>query len=282
MYPVTVTGRPVAFPCFFLENPDGRLAAMYFRPAPDVPHRADVLYIHPFCHELYNSRAITAMCFRRLAETGVGVLAVDLLGCGDSEGEFEQASWSCWKSSLQTGLKWLRGNRSGPISLCGMRLGGALALEISGDCPAPPERIVLLQPVISGEQMMTQYLRLRVAFSGLRGQPERRETTADLRQRIAEGESLEVAGYILTPQLVAAIDRVDLRTFQPDPAVPIEWLITQPSTEAGIIETWRSSGIRVNLHNVAVKPYWPHTRGSVPDYEPLALRLVRIFSEVRK
>lgn len=253
---------------------------MYLRPAPDGPHRADILYIHPFCHELYNSRAITAMCFRRLAETGVGVLAVDLPGCGDSEGEFEDASWNSWKSSLQTSLNWLHRNSGRPISLCGMRLGGVLALEISGDCPAPPERIVLLQPVISGEQMMTQYLRARVAFSGMRGQPDRRETTAVLRQRLAEGESLEVAGYVLTPHLVAAIDRVDLRIFRPGPAVPIDWLITQPSTEADIIETWRSSGVRVNLHSVAVKPYWLHTRGNAADYEPLALCLVRIFSEV--
>ena len=66
-----------------------------------VPHRADMLYVHPFCHEIYNSRAISmAMCFRQLAAAGVGVLAVDLPGCGDSQGvQLEDARWDVWKNS---------------------------------------------------------------------------------------------------------------------------------------------------------------------------------------
>ena len=278
MYPVTYAERAAVEPrCFFLKDDFGHLAAMYFRPPSGVQHRADLLYIHPFCHEIYNSRSVMAMCFRQLAEAGIGVLAVDLPGCGDSEGGLEDASWEIWKNSIINSLHWLQNNSGRPVSLCGLRLGGALALEVSLDCHSRPGRFILLEPTISGEEMMTQYLRARVAFSGIRGDSGQRETTAGLRERLGGGESLEVAGFILTQRLVAAIDRVDLRSFQPDPAIPIDWVAIAPAGEVPVVEAWRGTGVPVRIHQVAVRPYWPHTRGVVGEYDLLARCLTDIF-----
>jgi hypothetical protein len=160
-----------------------------------------------------------------------------------------------------------------------MRLGGALAMEVALECAQRLERIVLLEPVISGEEMMTQYLRARVAFSGIRSDPGRRETTAGLRERLAAGESLQVAGYVLTPGMVAAIDGIDLVKVQPDARGPVDWIAIAASNAGAVPEAWRKAGAQVKVHEVAVRPYWSHTRGVVEEYEPLARCLTGIFAE---
>jgi len=257
---------------------------MYFRPPAHIPQFAEVLYVPPFCQELDNSRAISAMCFRKLAASGVGVLSIDLPGCGDSEGNFEDFSWGDWKSSVFAGFQWLRQNSRLPISLCGMRLGATLALDVCGDYSLTPQQVVLLQPVISGEEMMTQYLRARVAFTGLldvsgRAVSGQRVTVAALRQRLMSGESLEVAGYLLRPDLVAAIDAVKLERLYPGPTIPIAWIENAPSRPA--VDGWCERVGAAAIHRIAVKPFWSHTRGDPPEYESLAQCLVGVFSKIQ-
>jgi alpha-beta hydrolase superfamily lysophospholipase len=47
--------------------------------------------------------------------------------------------------------------------LWGLRLGALLALDAAPLCDPAPAGFVLWQPVVSGEQFLTQFLRLRVA-----------------------------------------------------------------------------------------------------------------------
>src|SRR5579862_8212418 len=82
---------------FFLSGSAGDLFAMYYAPAETDIDYGDVLYVHPFAGEMFASRNVIAALARELASVGVGVLTVDLYGCGDSWGDFSDARWEIWR-----------------------------------------------------------------------------------------------------------------------------------------------------------------------------------------
>jgi exosortase A-associated hydrolase 2 len=267
---------------FYLPSPAGELATFYFQAEEGIPRRHDVLYIHPFGLELPESRTVMSSLWRYLAGAGIGVFAIDLPGCGDSEGDFSDATWDRWLIALATAWKCLLECSSGPVSVCGMRLGASLALDLVNQVHHDVDRVVLMSPVLNGEQMMTQCLRLRVAFSGLRDVPEKRETTEHLRNMIAAGEFLEVGGYILNPKMVAHVDQISLGAWQPPrPDLKIDVIDVGPGPFSApmnaIAESWRNTGPDVTTHKLSVKPFWTHARGAAAEYIPLAETLRSIL-----
>jgi exosortase A-associated hydrolase 2 len=232
-----------------------------------------MLFVHGFGHELYNARPVMAHVWRQLARTGIGVLSIDLPGCGDSAGDFGDADWAQWTAAVNVAYRWLAARSNRPLNICGLRLGAALALESAEQLPW--KRIVLLQPVIQGEEMLTQFLRLRVAFSGLVNLPEERETTKKLRKMLAGGTRLEVAGYFLSPELAQAIDAVDISKRSPPERSRVYWLITG---RGDIPAEWK----KVEVSLVDVKPYWTHTRGEASEYGNLSRSVCRVFGDAAR
>lgn len=145
------------------------------------------------------SRRMAAMQSRAFAETGFGVLQIDLYGCGDSDGEFGDARWNIWKADLASAYGWIRNRTPVPVSLWGLRLGALLALDFASDLEKPVDKVILWQPVLDGASFLNQFLRLRLAsemFFNATG--PKGAGTAALRERLANGETLEVAGYELS------------------------------------------------------------------------------------
>src|SRR5665647_2167413 len=70
--------------------------------------RGLVLYIHPFAEEMNKARRMAALQARALAQAGYAVLQIDLLGCGDSSGDFGEATWKNWVRDVVQGCQWLR------------------------------------------------------------------------------------------------------------------------------------------------------------------------------
>jgi len=66
---------------------------------------------------MHMSRRNVAAQARLLAESGFNVLLLDLTGCGDSSGEFVEASWQTWKQDAAVALDSLRGLDRVPLIL---------------------------------------------------------------------------------------------------------------------------------------------------------------------
>ena len=83
---------------FFLSVDGGRLGQRFclFHPAQGGVPKGCVLNIHPFAEEMNKSRRMAALQARALAKAGYAVLQIDLFGCGDSSGDFGDASWQDW------------------------------------------------------------------------------------------------------------------------------------------------------------------------------------------
>lgn len=245
---------------FFLDRPDGRLFAILHQPGSQAA-TASVLYLPPFAEEMNRSRRMAALQARRLAAEGCRVLLLDPLGCGDSAGDFADATWECWIDDAAAAIDWLFIEAGAPVTLWGLRLGGVLAAEAARRRPERVSRLVLWQPVASGRTMLTRFLRVRVA-AALTGGGER-ETTQSLRQRLAEGAAVEIAGYALNPDLAASLDGIGLASLRPPPSVAIDWLeiVAAPDRPVSpasqeVIDAWRVAGSALSVHTVVGEPFW--------------------------
>ncbi|WP_306391363.1 hydrolase 2, exosortase A system-associated [Telluria beijingensis] len=180
---------------FFLDTARGARFCLYH--APSGPCRGALLYIHPFAEEMNRARRMAAVQARAFAAHGVAVLLLDLHGCGDSGGDFADASWAGWLADIEDGRAWLERRSGQRAGLWGLRLGALLALEAAST--AAPARLLLWQPVTDGDSHLKQFLRLRVAADMLQGTSE--GSVAALRTQLAAGTTLEIAGYGLAPAL---------------------------------------------------------------------------------
>ena len=197
------------------ESIDGGQRFCLFHEALDRPPRGLILYVHPFAEEMNKSRRMAAIQARAFAEAGYDVLQIDLLGCGDSSGDFGDASWQAWVADVVQGCRWLRhrSNMAGaasdlpPLWLWGLRAGCLLAVEAASQLGAPCH-FIFWQPPVSGKPLLQQFLRLKVAGDMLGGQAK--GAMESLRLQLAAGEAVEIAGYTLSAALAAGLERAQL------------------------------------------------------------------------
>lgn len=252
---------------FFLPSGDGQRFCIYHCVA-DREVRGAILYIHPFADEMNKSRRMAAMQARSLAEAGYAVLQVDLLGCGDSSGDFGDASWSAWIEDVVLGYRWLRQQTLAPLTFWGLRAGCLLAVAASADLPECPN-FIFWHPVLSGKQYWQQFMRLKMASELASGQAK--STAENLRTQIAEGFAVEIAGYIVSPALASGLEQAEL--FAPPTNGKVAWLEVS-SREGGTlspasqkqIEHWQTADFTVKTKLVRGPAFWQSTESEdVPD-----------------
>lgn len=240
----------------FLAGGQGPLFYILHEPV-DRPVHGCVLYVPPFAEELNKSRRMAARQARLLAEQGYAVFMPDLYGCGDSGGDFADARWQDWLTDLGIGLDWLQERYPGPVILWGLRAGCLLISELLQSRQVTPAAVLYWQPVSDGERYLAQFLRLRMA-AGMMGSAK--ETTGQLRARLEEGETLEVAGYALAPALADALAGARLVAM---PGTPLAWLEVAhgdppelPPVSTRLIDQWREQGMTIHAAAVRGDPFW--------------------------
>lgn len=245
---------------FFLPTESGRRFCVYH---PSVREGAvpGIVYAHPFCEEMNKTRRMAALQSRRFAAAGYAVLQIDLFGCGDSSGDFADARWETWKQDLRIALGWLKSRARGPLALWGLRLGATLAADVARDPGLGVEQILLWQPVVSGELLLTQFLRLRLAAEML-ADGAAQSGVRELRESLRGGLSQEIGGYDLHPRLAAEIEGLRLAELVPavkrahclEVSASAEPKLSPASQRA--MEAWRSRGLDVHTTAVEGEPFW--------------------------
>jgi exosortase A-associated hydrolase 2 len=227
---------------------------------PDRGAVGAVLYVHPLAEEMNKSRRMAALQARALAASGWAVLQVDLFGCGDSDGDFGDADWQRWLADVDEARDWLRAETGREPVLWGLRAGCLLA-SAAATRASERAQLVLWQPVISGRQHLTQWLRLGVASRLLDASAADRSGTRELQARFARGEAVEIAGYRTTGAMAAGLEHAELAP----PAAPsrIAWLEVAGGDDATLapasrarIDMWRAQGHDARGHVVKGLPFW--------------------------
>jgi len=187
----------------FISSEQGQLFAMYYPSSVENTSKC-IVHVPAFAEEMNKSRHMVAMQSSAFTERGYSVLVLDLFGTGDSQGGFSEATWISWLQSIEAAFVWLDSQGVESISLWGVRSGVLLALDFLQQYTYPVEKLICWQPVLNGETFMMQFLRLRIA-SAMMDKDIPQEKTSDLRRQLQEGNCLEVAGYMLNPELVNPI-----------------------------------------------------------------------------
>ena len=254
-----------------MDAPDGgRFCVLTRPPGPPV---GGMLFVPPFAEELNKSRRMVALAARAFAEQGWMTLQMDHFGCGDSAGEFSQATWQHWIDDVESGWRWLKGRCDAPLALWTLRAGSLLAsawLEAAGERAA----MLMWQPVVSGRQHLNQFLRLKAAAQML-ADADARTAMARARQDLANGAAVSVAGYTVHPELARGLDAaaLHLRTDHDAPVLMLEVsgvarAGASPALEA-LAERIRAAGAPAVLESVSGPAFWQtleiETAGSLID-----------------
>ena len=186
---------------FFLPAEKGQRFCI-FSPSQLPEARGAILYLHPFAEELNLSRRTVALQIRALAAAGFDVLQIDLLGCGDSSGEFEDASWTKWLADAHLALAWLQTNSAAPLWLWGLRSGALLAADLARQSHLDVSQLYW-QPILSGESVLRDFQRLAVAGELLSGRGK--ERLAEFKARLAAELPIDVAGYTLSSAMARGL-----------------------------------------------------------------------------
>lgn len=269
MHETRVTGfLPEAF---FLPVPAGFCYCIYHAPQGETL-RGSILYLHPFAEELNTTRRIVAQQARALARLGYGVLQVDMPGCGDSTGEFEDASWSSWRESALAAAHWVQEKIPGPFWIWGLRTGTLLAAQLADHFQRNqqlPVHLLFWQPVAGGQQVLQQFLRLHSAgeWMGFRNA----EQKLSARQMLEQGQGVEIAGYALSSLLAREMSEVLLLpvALRIPSSARLVWIEMasqdlprfSPASEKMIAE-WKKNGWRVHAEIIAENAFWQTVHAS--------------------
>jgi exosortase A-associated hydrolase 2 len=262
---------------FFLPDEAGRLYCVYHRPEPGAVLRGNILCVPPFNEEMNRCRSMITLQARAFADAGFGTLVVDLPGTGDSDGDHGDATWESWQAAVRAGHRWLA-ERGGCTAVWGLRLGVALALSALRGLQGAPRRVIAWLPVADGKIHLTQFLRVRIAAQ-IDNTTAPKETTASMREQLARGQSVEVAGYEINPRLAASLDALRLDDVSPDPATRVLWLeqardVEGPDAVADalapvsqrVVDKWASRGIEVSVQFFKGPAFWQlYERAVAPE-----------------
>ncbi|MDO8348517.1 MAG: hydrolase 2, exosortase A system-associated [Rugosibacter sp.] len=201
---------------FFL-SVGGRSRFCLYHPSASssMASRGAIVYIHPFAEEMNFSRRMAALQSRALAAQGYAVLQIDLLGCGDSAGDFSEAGWSDWVADIVAAARWVQSRHSGggaiPLTFWGLRAGCLLAAEAASAMDEPVD-FLFWQPVLSGDLYWRQFKRLAVAADALKKHDAAGENHAGrvTKPVAAIDAAIEIAGYCISPALVAGLSAARL------------------------------------------------------------------------
>jgi exosortase A-associated hydrolase 2 len=230
------------------------------------------LFLPSFAEELNRCRVMVAMQARQMVIQGYGCLLLDYYGTGDSEGDFSETSWVQWQQDLNTASQWLQQQGYQNIALWGLRTGALLAIDAAVRHPERYQRVLLWQPVLDGKQFMTQFLRIRIAMLMDRGL--KKETTREMRDRLAQGQSVEVAGYEITSGLVTELERQKMLDYTVSKTMAkIDWFEVVmneegeiPFASQRILTAWKNKHVDYRLHTFAGPFFWQlHERELTPD-----------------
>tara|TARA_R100000005_G_scaffold87841_1_gene57281 strand:+ start:6944 stop:7735 length:792 start_codon:yes stop_codon:yes gene_type:complete len=233
-----------------------------------------ILCLPPLFEEMNLSRAVIAKQAQYFAAHGFPTCVMDYYGTGDSEGNIEDANASAWLEDVVASGVWLKQQGATEIILWGVRFGGLMLLHFQKTLhrKLPILRQLVWKPVTEGKLYTNQLLRVKHANTLLRGSNEK----VNWRQRIAEGDTVEVAGYIMNEYLLSSIENLT-STSTTQPQTHIGWMelgahTITPAAER-VVSSWDDN--LYQLDTLATPLFW-HTPETftVPALYPHSLAIL--------
>lgn len=267
----------------FLTVNGRRLFALLIEPT-GLCHGA-MLYLPPFAEEMNRCRSHVVGQARALAAAGWRTLLLDPFGTGESDGRISDANWQLWLDDAIAAARWLQALGPQPFTVWGLRTGALLACDVAASAQVQVAQLLLWQPVVDGKLFINQTLRLRIASQMVSA--TERETTEQIRSRLAAGEVIEVAGYPLSGGMADSIAARQLDGRGLPASTRIAWLdvvakAEQPLAPASrrVLDALAALGLPVRSATVACPMIWQlHERADAPALVAATLGLLLAADE---
>ncbi len=163
--------------------------------------RGAVLCVPPLVEERKGALPAFVQTARALAAQGFATLLVDLRGCGDSDGAFEEQDPEGFERDCDAAWSWLAVRFANvPRAALGLRCGALLALRLAAR--RPDMSACLLWAPVSGSDFIRQLLQRRMV-NDMVAYGKAREGRADLDARLRGGGCVDLDGYTVTGALYA-------------------------------------------------------------------------------
>ena len=210
MDPLATIKTPAIETPLFFENGDYRLFGVVHQPV-GTPSGAAWVFCHPFAEEKLWAQRVYVSFARTLAARGAWVLRFDMLGSGDSEGQFSAASVDTMLSDIDCAIRYLEGvsGISVRIGLLGLRFGATLA-ALAAERSPKVSKLVLWEPIVDGAQYMQEMLRINLTTQSAVYKEIRHNREALVRM-MREGITVNIDGYELAYPCYEQATAVDLK-----------------------------------------------------------------------
>jgi pimeloyl-ACP methyl ester carboxylesterase len=244
-----IANRPVRF------SAGGRqLAGMLHLPE-GACREPGVVFCNAFGDERRSSALTMARLARSVAGRGFPVLRFDYWGCGDSPGEFADATVQTQLEDIRSAVGFLREETSAKsVCLLGLRFGATLAVRAADDEPACAA-LVLVQPVPDG----AAYVDAEVKRKLVRGMITK--ALGGIASAAPEDEVIDLDGYALRRKTVE-----QMRALRIEPggnAARCKTVIIQvsfneklrPESEAARA-AFQACGATADIVTLVMPPFW--------------------------
>lgn len=222
----------------FIDSPQGHLFITQFG---ELTITKAILCLPSITEELNLARAVCAKQAEAFAEAGTPCVILDYLGTGDSEQEFDQVDCHVWLDNIITTGKWLMAQGVSEIVIFGVRFGALLALANQQKLhqALPICQQIYWKPVLNGKQFSGQFLRIKQAREMITSGNNK----INWREKVLNGEELEVAGYPLTASMLTSMEQLQVK---PDDTLlsPVHWFELAATEASPLIKkfiiSWQS------------------------------------------
>ena len=163
---------------------------------PEVFNNKGFLIIHPFAEEKKSSQRTLVEIAEALCKAGFYVFMFDLRGCGDSQGQFKEASISDWLRDIHRALAFFKEeSKIDDISIIGLRLGAYLAMLYNSHVEC--KKLILIEPILHPVDYLRKTLRHKL-IKELCTEGEIQSRRDDLIGKLKENISVDFDGHELS------------------------------------------------------------------------------------
>lgn len=194
---------------FFFKNGNYQLFGMLHYPDADE-RKEGFVFCHPFAEEKLWAHRVYVNFARELVKRGYPVLRFDMMGHGDSDGGFEDATIETHLADITAAVSTIRAKcpSVSTVSLMGLRLGATLAV-LTAINNSDIKRLVLWDPVVDGSKYMQEMLRINLTtqMATYKKVIHNREALIEM---MKNGEPVDIDGYLITHQYFEQASNINL------------------------------------------------------------------------
>lgn len=251
----------------YIQLPDRALHACLHAPN-SAPDSSGIVLVPPFGEERKCAYRLLTRLARRACENGFAVLRFDLSGTGESTGDHASVDVDRWVVDIEAARDTLLASTGvSAWSVVGARFGANLAARLG---PTKlPQRLVLVEPLLSGEDYLRDLKRRQLIKTAVGGTQSDTSSEEAMEEAWGTGQTVDFGGFPIGPAFHDALAGLDLASDLAQLPQDIRVSLLRVTGAKKLPPSWQpladalSSRPKSSVRIVRDKPFW----GQLDYYE---------------